>query len=74
MWISCVKFLLLAIFILKIKGIVYDYTRFPLKKKKTLIYELNILLIVIFFHRGIAHLIRIKCVVKFILKKQKQHI
>lgn len=33
MWISCVKFLLFAIFILKIKGIVYDYTRFPLKKK-----------------------------------------
>lgn len=73
MWISCVKFLLFAIFILKIKGIVYDYTRFPLKKK-TLIYELNILLIVIFFHRGIVHLIRIKWVVKFILKYQKQHI
>lgn len=72
MWISCVKFLLFAIFIFKIKGIVYNYTRFPLKKK-TLIYELNILLI-LFFHRGIAHLIRIKCVVKFIFKNQKQHI
>lgn len=68
MWISCVKFLLFAIFILKIKGIVYDYTRFPLKK------DPNIFLIVIFLHRGIAHLIRIKCVVEFILKHQKQHI
>lgn len=73
MWISCVKFLLFAIFIFRIKGIVYNYTPFPLKKK-TLIYELNILLILIFFHRGIAHLIRIKCVVKFIFKNQKQHI
>lgn len=36
--------------------------------KKILIYELNILLIVIFFYRGIVYLIWIKCVVKFILK------
>lgn len=38
------------------------------KKKKILIYELNILLIVMFFYRGIVYLIWIKCVVKFILK------
>lgn len=67
MWISCVKFFLFVIFIFKIKGIVYDYICFFLKKK-IFIYELNILLIVIFFYRGIVYLIWIKCVVKFILK------
>lgn len=70
MWISCVKFLLFAIFIFKIKGIVYNYTRFPLKKRPLYM----TILLILFFHRGIAHLIRIKCVVKFIFKNQKQHI